>query len=98
MQSPARHRSARSWKHAGEIVREYAAGRRVEFGVGNRYQPGAVLAVKRDALNDGRGFLVADVDERGEPKTAFVITIDETIRARLTDANVDHRHDDGSGS
>ena len=98
MKSPARHRSARSWKHAHEILRDHAAGRRVEFGVGNRYQPGAVLAVKRDGLNEGRGYRVADVDERGEPKAAFVITIDETIRARLVDANVHHRRDDGSGS
>ncbi len=98
MQGPARHRSARSWKHAGEIVREYAAGRRLEFGVGNRYRPGAVLAVKRDGLNEGRGYRVADVDEHGEPTLVFVITIDEPIQARAVDANVDHRRDEGSGS
>ena len=40
MKNPARHRSARSWKHADEIIRDYAAGHRVQFGVGNRYQRG----------------------------------------------------------
>ena len=70
-----RHRTARSWLEADEMITEHAAGRRVEYGTGNRYQPGAVLAVKRDALNEGRGYRVADVDEHGEPHTAFVITV-----------------------
>ena len=57
-----------------------------------------MLAVKRDALNDGRGFMVADVDEHGEPTPMFVITIDETVQARVADANVHHKRDEGSGS
>ncbi len=90
MKSPAMHRGARAWKHSDEIIRDYSAGRRVELGVGNRYRPGAILAVKRDGLTDGLGFRVAKVDEHGEPTPVYVITIDDTTKlARPTPSRDD---------
>ena len=73
--SAMRCRAARDWADAERLVLEHADGRPVEYGVGNRYQPGAVLAVARDAWNDGRGYNVSDVDSLGVPRYAFTITI-----------------------
>jgi len=48
-----------AWKYLDSL----ANGRRLLFGVGNTNPPDAVVAIPRDGLNDGRGYMVYETGD-----------------------------------
>lgn len=61
-------------REAQKYLESLANGRRLLFGCGNSNPPDSVVAIPRDGLNDGRGYMVYETGDGAQRLSWHLIT------------------------